>query len=369
MSGKNLAKKIASGVTAAALGASMIFSQPTATAMGLGDAIGIGIGVIAANEQINQIKKQIDVINDTEEGRQALYEQYRKDYGVEEDYELNAKLDNIMSNLSNAVAAVDPTIKKKPYLYFISRDDTLNAGCGMGHVMMVNRGAFKYIDSDDEIAAIVGHEMGHGQKDHAAKSIKNNINQQLLAQVGVAVAGGTTLANLIGSLALTHTIADYGRGKEAEADNLAWDYILHTNYNPGATAAIMQKFVDLEQGHKRSGLENFFNPSDHPDSSKRRDNYAKKLYEYSNKHVEVKKGVVLVNKKEFVTPAPAGKMSSAERSYLILGNLAVAYKKGYDKYEATVSNNSVYLGDQRIITSLEGDEDAATLAARLNSMK
>lgn len=366
---KKLAKKITAGVTAAALGTALIVT-PTAEAIGLGDAIGIGVGVIAANEQINQVKKQIDMINNTEEGRQALYQKFREEYGVEEDYELNARLDKIMSNLSAAVAKVDGTITSKPYLYFISQNDTLNAGCGMGHVMMVNRGTFNYIDSDDEIAAIVGHEMGHGQKDHAASSIKNNLNQQLLAQVGVAVAGGTTLANLIGSLALTHTIADYGRGKEAEADNLAWDYILNTNYNLGAPAAVMQKFVELEKGHKRSGIENFFNPSDHPDSAKRRDNYGKKLYEYSKKHAEVdKKGVVLVNKQAFVTPAPVGKMSSAERAYFVLGNLAAAYHRGYDKQEATVSNGTVYLGQQAIITPVEGDEDAATLAARLNEIK
>ena len=40
-----------------------------------------------------------------------------------------------MANLTQGVAAVDPTINDKPYLYFVADDDSLNAACGMGHVL------------------------------------------------------------------------------------------------------------------------------------------------------------------------------------------------------------------------------------------
>ena len=368
---KKLTKKLMASVTAAALGLSLTFSAPTAEALNLGDAINIGGAVISANQQMAQLKKQIDYIDGTEEGRQALYQKFREEYGVVEDATLNQKLDNIVANLTEAVAKVDPTIKDKPYLYFVADQKSVNAACGVGHVMMVHKGTFDFFATDDEIAAVVGHEMGHGQKDHVVKGAKSRINQQMLAQIGVAAAGGTTLAGIIGSLALTNTVADYGRGKEAEADNLAWDYLLHTNYNLGATAAAQQKFIEAGYGKKQSGLESLVNPSDHPNSEKRRDNYATKLYEYSKKHAEVEKKTfkVLINKKEFVLPAATNSMSSAERSYFVLGNLAAAYHKGLDKQDATVSNGTVYLGSQAIITPASGDEDAETLAARLNEIK
>lgn len=366
-------KKLAASVTAAALSLSLIATPTPAEALSVGDIIGIGIGAAVVNDQINQVKKQVDQLNTSEEGRQMLYQKFREEYGVEENAQLNQKLSLIMSNLSAAVAKVDPTIKDRPYLFFVAKQNSLNAACGMGHVMMVNSGTFNHIHTDDEIAAIVGHEMGHGQKDHAAKGIKNSLNQQLLAQIGVAAAGGTTLANLIGSLALTHTIADYGRGKEAEADNLAWDYMLHTDYNIGATAAVMHKMYELEQalGANRSAIESFFRPSDHPNTKKRRDNYAKKLYEYSKNHADVDKKTlkVMVNKKEFLLPVATEQMSAGERAYFVLGNLAVAYHKGLDKQEAYASNGTVYLGSQAIFTPVAGDEDAETLAARLNSIK
>ncbi len=285
---------------------------------------------------------------------------------------LNSRLAAIMTNLSNAVAQIDPSINDKPYLYFVSADKSLNAGCTMGHVMMVNTGAFDMLAADDEIAAVVGHEMGHGQKDHSAKGMKKRLNKQIMAQVGVSAAGGGSLAGVIGSLALTNSVAHGDRKQETEADNLAWDYMLKTNYNPGACAAVMQKFVELfSQYENRSDMMKLLSPSDHPDSDKRRENYLNKLHEYSGNHVsvEVGTGTVLVNGKVFANVAATSSMSAPERACFVLGNLAVAYHNGYNASAARAVNGTVYLGDREIITPADGDESAQTLAERLNSIK
>ena len=248
----------------------------------------------------------------------------------------------------------------------------MNAGCTMGHVMMVNTGAFDMLATDDEIAAVVGHEMGHGQKDHSAKGMKKRLNKQIMAQVGVSAAGGGSLAGVIGSLALTNSVAHGDRKQETEADNLAWDYMLKTNYNPGACAAVMQKFVELfSQYENRSDMMKLLSPSDHPDSDKRRENYLNKLHEYSGNHVsvEVGTGTVLVNGKVFANVAATSSMSAPERACFVLGNLAVAYHNGYNASAARAVNGTVYLGDREIITPADGDESAQTLAERLNSIK
>lgn len=358
---KKLAKKITASLAVLSLGIGITFSTP-AEAFSIGDAVVIAGGAL----QMSQVNKQVDELNNTEEGRQKLYQEFRKKYGVNDDPELNARLDKIMSDLTKAVGQTDSSIYEKPYLYFVSAEESLNAACGMGHVMMVNTGAFTYLRNDDEIAAVVGHEMGHGQKNHVAKGIKSNMNKQLLAQIGASAAGGGTLVNAVASIALINSVAHGDRKKETEADNLAWDYIIRTNYNPGACAAVQQKFVEMFGEKNKSSI---LNPSDHPDSDKRRDNYVNKLYEYSNKHATAKDGVVTVNGKTFTTVAAAQEMSSAERAYFILGNLAAAYHNGHSSSQATVVNGTVMLGAQPIITPAEGDEDAYTLAARLNEIK
>lgn len=76
-----------------------------------------------------------------------------------------------------------------------------------------------------------------------------------------------------------------------------------------------------------------------------------------------------VNKKDFVTPAPAADMSSAERKYFVMGNLVSAYAHGQAGKLAEVVNGTVMLGNQAIMTPAEGDPTAEELAALLNNIK
>lgn len=360
----NLKKKITSALTAAAVGLSLTLGTPAVTEAAVVEDAAI---ILAQGWALNkQIDANIKRFNDTEEGRQELYQKFREKYGVCEDYEYNATLDRIMTNLTRGVEVVDPTIRKKPYIYFVSAQESVNAACSMGHVMMVNAGTFRKITNEDELAAIVGHEMGHGQKDHVAKGNKKRLNKMVVASLAGAAVGGGALTGIVADVALANSIAHGDRKQESEADLLGFEYMLHTDYNPGACAAVMQKFVEMENGKNSSSI---FNPSDHPESSKRRDTYVKKLFEYSGKHVTAKNGVVTVNNKTFMTVAPSADMSGAERSYLVLGNLAVAYHRGQNKYAATVQNGVVMLGNQPIIAPIAGDESAEVIAERLNAIK
>ncbi len=371
---RRLKKKILAMASAAALSISLTFGAPVASASTF-DLVTTGISIaVSASEAKAKIDAQIKHLDETEEGRQELYQSFRKKYGVSNNAEYNAMLDKIMANLTRGVAVIDPTINDKPYIYFVSNQDSINAACSMGHVMMVNAGTFEKITNEDEIAAIVGHEMGHGQKSHVAKGNKKRLQKAVTATVAStavgATVGGGALTSIIANMALTHSVAHGDRKQESEADLLGFDYIINTNYNPGACAAIMQKFVELEaSSKKRSSLEKFFIPSDHPDSDKRRDAYVKKLYEYSKNHVTAKDAVITVNKKTLITVAPSADMSGAERSYFILGYLAAAYHHGQDKNAATVQNGTVMLGNQPIITPVAGDDDAQTIADRLNAIK
>lgn len=372
---QGLRKKFLSVTTAVAVGVAVTFGAPaTVDAARKGDLVGAGLGIIIGATQAKaQIDANIKHYNESENGRQELYQDFRKKYGVNEDPAYNALLDKIMGNLTTGVARIDPSIKNKPYLYFVAEQDTVNAACSMGHVMMVNVGTFKKITNEDELAAIVAHELAHGQRDHVAKNNKKYLQKAVTASVVSAAIGSTignsTVTSLITNVALNQSVAHGDRKFETEADLVGFDYIIHTNYNPGACAAVMQKFVEMSSSAKKSSAMAFFNPSNHPDSDKRRDAYVKKLYEYSGKHVTAKDGVVTVNNKTFLKVAATADMSSAERSYFVLGNLAAAYHNGQNKNAATVQDGVVMLGNQPIIAPVDGDESAQDIADKLNAIK
>ena len=262
------------------------------------------------------------------------------------------------------------SIKTLPYRWYVSPDKTFNAACTMGHVMIVNKGMFDLVSNDDEIAVVLGHEMGHGQKHHVANSTQKKVNVEIGKMVLADTIGGSGLNNLIlNTISNQIETVHIDRAAEWEADNLSFGYITGAGYNPGATAAIWQRVMEKYGDNTSDFVGEIFSPSDHPSHQERRDSYAKKLYEMSGKHASVKDGTVYVNGKKFIKPAATYSMSSAERSYFVLGNLAAAYQNGHSKQQATASGGTLYLGPQNIMTPVNGDPSAEELAAQLNKIK
>lgn len=356
MNRKHLRKQIMGTLAASLLALPMIFgSTPMPTANASADLFGAIVGGIAAHSQLNAI---LHKYNDTEAGRQEYLQEMKKQYGVNNDWELNQQLERIMTNLTAGIGAVDPTVYNKPYNYFINNQDSFNAFCTLGHNLSVNVGLYKVLTNEDEIAVVLGHELGHGQKDHPAKGARRSLNMEILGAATGSQAGAL-MAQVINNRNITKPM-------EREADALAFDYITHTNYNPGACAAVWQRVMDLSKSHP-SAVNQFL--SDHPADDSRRDTYSKKLTQYSDGHVTAQDGIVKVNTQVFTTPAAAGGMSAKERSYFVMGNLAAAYHNGQNKNAASADGNTVMLGNQPIMTCTSGDENADTLAQRLNKIK
>lgn len=355
-------KKLAALLSAISItcGASYAACPAPAAEAGWGNIIGAVVQGAAASSQLD---KQIKYYNNTEEGRQEYFQMLKEKYGVSDNENLHYRLDNIMGTLSSAIAVVDPSIKEKPYNYFVNQDDSFNAFCTMGHNVSVNQGLFSALTNEDEIAVVVAHEMGHGQSDHPAKGAKRSIGPAVLA----SAAGGNIAAVLVANAIQNQGIT---KPMEWEADNLAFEYISHSPYNLGATAAIWQHVIDTSKGGGSNPLAMIMTGgSDHPSEKSRRDNYVKKMEEYSGKHVTCADGKLKVNGKDFMTPAPVANMSSAERAYLVMGNLAAAYHNNHAAAPARAEGATVYLGAQSIMTCTANDEPASVLVERLNRIK
>ena len=106
------------------------------SAFGLGD---IGT-VVAAGQAYAQQTKALNYLDN--QGRNQYFAQVEKTYGINNDPTANAMLDNIMGRLTTSIAAVDPSIKTKPYNYFVNNEKSFNAFCTLGHNLSVNIGAF-----------------------------------------------------------------------------------------------------------------------------------------------------------------------------------------------------------------------------------
>ncbi|MBR5910203.1 MAG: hypothetical protein IKZ66_09565, partial [Schwartzia sp.] len=92
--------------------------------------------------------------------------------------------------------------------------------------------------------------------------------------------------------------------------------------------------------------------------------------EYSDGKVKIDAdtAMIKVNGKDFLTPASADDMSSHERAYFVMGNLATAYHNGHNTGQAWADGNVLMLGDQPVMESAAGDPSASELATRLNEI-
>lgn len=346
-------------------GAANVVTPPKAEAF---DWFSVAARAVVASQQKAAIVESLEYYDG--EGRDKLMEELKEQNGVNYDPTANAMLERIMTNMSAGIAKSDATITEKPYRYFVNNDKSFNAFCALGHNVSVNIGAFEFVNYNEEmLAAIIAHEMVHGQKNHSLNGAKKKLSVDVvLASVGGELGVGSIIAaNVVAAHAKNSGIT---KKNEWEADNISFEYMANAGYNVGACAAVWQQVLE-QQNHRSNILQDILAPSTHPSPDDRRDNFAKKMYEYSNKKVKVdeKTGVIFVNGKEFTTPAATDTMSSKQRAYYLAGNLAEMYHQGQEKSKAYVRGNVVYVGDIGIMSALNGDSSANSLATKLNSIK
>ena len=330
------------------------------------DWLSAGLAMFQVGAEYAYLNKQVSYLDN--KGRDEYMGQIKDKYGVNTDPTANAMLTRIMTRLSDAVALTDDSIVKKPYNYFVNNDKSFNAFCTLGHNMSVNIGAFTKLNyNEDELAFVIAHEMGHGQKNHPAAGVKRALPLSILG--ALYASQNRNSASSVGA-ALVTTIGTakwVTKPMESQADKLAFDYAVAAGYNVGAGAALWQHILE-QNGSKSSGFAELFN--DHPTSVSRRDNYNKKITEWSKNQVNVNKetGQITVAGKPFYTPAKTTNMSPQEQAFLIAGNLSAVFHGG-GQHDAvwTNSENTLLVGEQPVM-SFDGVADADAVEKRLRDI-
>ena len=148
--------------------------------------------------------------------------------------------------------------------------EDVNATTDISNNISVYNGILPYLENEDELAFIIGHEMGHAVSKHVVKSIAtdttadvaNTVGKQVLQSkiTGVAASKlngmGFGLGNVAGNtiktagdasvdVATTATASTFQRGRENDADLLAIDFLVKQGYNPLAGISIMTKIGDV----------------------------------------------------------------------------------------------------------------------------
>ena len=153
----------------------------------------------------------------------------------------------------NALKRVGANISKvvdKPdykWEFKVFKNDTPNAFCLPGGKVGVYSGLFKYAANDAELAAVVGHEIGHAIARHGGERMTQNTIQGVGAEVMKTATSDEKMQMAYGLATNLGAILPYSRKHEYEADYMGLIFMAKAGYDPRAAITFWEKFGKLSQ--------------------------------------------------------------------------------------------------------------------------
>lgn len=159
---------------------------------------------------------------------QAEHQKIIGKFGIYRDQELQAYINQVGQRV--AAESSRPEIE---YRFTILNDDMINAFALPGGFIYVTRGMLAHMNSESELAAVLGHEIAHVTEKHALRRETRGKGISVLNTILTAVAGQPALyelGNMFGGVLLS----GYSREFELEADEVGALYMAQAGYSPTA---------------------------------------------------------------------------------------------------------------------------------------
>ncbi|MCU7829959.1 MAG: M48 family metalloprotease [Candidatus Thiodiazotropha sp. (ex Myrtea sp. 'scaly one' KF741663)] len=216
-------------------------------------------------------KNQLSLVSEAQEleiGRKN-YTPLRQSQGG--DYVVDKALTAYVSEVGQKLAAVSD--RKLPYEFKVLNSSVPNAWALPGGKISLNRGLLTELESEAELAAVLGHEITHAAAKHTASSMSRGMLIQgavLATVVGTQDKDYAQLATLGAGIGAQLVTQKYGRDAERESDFYGMKYMSKAGYDPQGAVDLQKTFVRLSEGKNQDWLSGLF--ASHPPSQERVEN-------------------------------------------------------------------------------------------------
>ena len=178
------------------------------------------------------------------------YQQVLKQYPIYKDEKLRAYVQQVGEKVAS-----NSHRSNLQYQFTVVDSADINAFALPGGYIFINRGLLAYLNSEAELAAVLGHEVGHVTARHGVRQQSQsqawNILGQLVA-IGTGVGAAGDLTNVVGSAVVT----GYGRDMELEADGLGAQYLARSGYDPQAMIQVVEVLKSQDDFARDQAIKN-----------------------------------------------------------------------------------------------------------------
>jgi len=128
----------------------------------------------------------------------------------------------------------------------------------------VTQGLMKILDTEEQIAGVLGHEIGHVRLGHYNKGVSRNIGWAILgAALGKVGGNAGKIAQAAGSVGMNLAESGFSRGQEVEADDYGTELLKKAGYDPMGLYRAMKAFADNKYITQPNGF------NSHPPTARR----------------------------------------------------------------------------------------------------
>ena len=293
-------------------------------------------------------------------------------------------VDSVMTRLING-GQYELRVNSLPFVWSVNDSEKFNAACYPMNYISINRGLVRGLNLDEnQLAAVLAHEMIHGLEQHSAKSYAQAVAQQLGAMlVGMNIDANSRSAHIDWSK--FSAMVDYSIAKnisvpvEYEADEGGFYLMTSAGFNPGGGAAAMNRLGYYLRYETRDFLE--FDAQDKPSeqtfSDRREEKLLQMMTEYGGGYVTVRKHErayrVSINGREifYSFNTADDDTSAAVKAYYFAGGLSKAFHD-YDTVDGwnfrRVGNQIEFLTDEPAYKELRELSAMYNLGDKLQAM-
>jgi predicted Zn-dependent protease len=211
----------------------------------------MGCGTKTVNPVTGQQERSVmSEADEVREGAKA-HQEVLKEYGALK----NDRVQNYVNDIGQRLAKLSHRNQLK-WTFTVLDSPEINAFALPGGYVYITRGIMAYLDSEADLAGVIGHEIGHVTARHGAQRATRQQDAALVGLLGNVLGavldakGGGGIGQQIGEaagMAAAGRVAKYGREQELQADGLGAEYLSRVNYDPRNMIDVIRVLKDQEK--------------------------------------------------------------------------------------------------------------------------